>query len=442
VVDRVDPHSLEAERSVLGAILIDNEAFNTASAIVTPVAFYREAHRRIFNRMTDLVVRRSAIDFVTLRAELERTGELEDVGGPAYLVALVDGMPRAVNIEYYARIVQQKHELRELIKAANATLDEAFSSDEPAEIIERAESRLLRVSRDSARGDFTMAPEWMRGALQTIERNADHPRAVTGLSTSIARLDRMTRGLQPSNLIIIGARTAVGKTSLALQMALHQSRTVPVAFLSLEMSKEELSYRAVSLESRVDAHRLQTGEISAHESRLVIDAAASISERRIGIKDPGHAGLQSLRADIRRWVTRDKGAVAYVDYLQLVDGPEKDKRAEVVSAISRALKNLAMELGIPIVALSQLSRDAVKNDRPQLHHLKESGSLEQDANVVLLLHRPKLAEDGGYRDGEEAELIVAKNRAGQEGLIKLQWRASLTRFADPTEDHAEQRAFL
>lgn len=431
---RAYPHSLEAERSLLGAVLVENDLLGLAGSIVSPEHFYRDAHRRLWAAYGRLSVAGQAIDITTLRDALVSSGELDEVGGMTQIVGLTEGVPRSVNVESYARIVRRTAALRELIKSARVTIDEAFEADDADEVFDRAEARLLGILRDTSRADFTSASDWMRTALANIERNSQERRHVTGVPTGIKRLDEMTRGLQPSHFIIIGARTAVGKTSLALQMALEASKHVMAAFLSLEMSQEELSYRAVSLESQVDAHRLQTGEISPYESRLILDAAARIGERRLAIKDPSRQNLQGLCADIRRLAASRSGlGIVFVDYMQLIDGPKAENRTQEVSAISKRLKGLAMELRIPVVALAQLSRDAAKsNDRPQLHHLKESGSLEQDANVVLLLHRPQ-ANEASYTDGEEAELIVAKNRGGKRGLINLAWRASLTRFADPTD---------
>jgi len=434
--DRVAPHDLMAERSVLGAVLVDNSLFAVAYAVVQPPHFYRDAHQRLWAACARLDTARQPIDAVTLRDALVASGDLERVGGMAEIAAMSDGVPRAVNVESYARIIRDKCRLRELIMVARQTLDEAFAFDDPAEILGRAESRLMGVGRGASGDGFQLASDWMQAALGNIERNTVERRTVSGVPTGIPRLDAMTRGFQPSNLVIIGARTGVGKTSLAMQMCLEASRHTMAAFVSLEMSKDELSYRAVAVESGVDAFRLQTGDISAHESALVGRAAARIGERRLAINDAPQT-IHGLCADVRRLATRYGLGIVFVDYLTLVEGPRSENRTQEVSAISRRLKALAMELQIPVVALAQLSREAVKgNDRPQLHHLKESGSLEQDANLVLLLHRTVTPTDGSgrYQDGEEAELIVAKNRSGPVGLVKLQWRATLTKFSEQSRD--------
>lgn len=434
--DRVVPHSLEAERSVLGAVLLDNGLFQMAYAIVQPAHFFRDAHRRLWACCARLDTARQPIDFVTMRDDLARAGELDRVGGMAELGSLVDGVPHATNVEYYARIVRDKARLRHLIAVGTRMVDEAYGSDDPAEILARAESLLVGAGRNEVGGAVVTAADWMQSVMASIERNtvaASEGRTITGVPTGFRRLDDMTRGLQPSHFILIGARTGIGKTSIGLQMCLAGSQTHMGGYWTMEMSAEEIGYRAIAVESDVDAFRLQTGNISGWESKLVGQAAASIGERRLVISDAPQS-LYSLCSDIRRLTMTDGLQFAFVDYLGLIEGPQAENRTQVVSTISRKLKALAMELRIPIVALAQLSREAVKgNERPQLHHFKESGSLEQDCNVALLLHRVETPDDGSprWRDNEEAELIVAKNRGGPKGLVKLKWRAALTKFVEP-----------
>lgn len=434
--EAVTPHDLLAERAILGAVQVDNRLFAQAYAVVQPDHFYRDAHKRLWAAYARLDAARQAIEPITLRDALVASGELERVGGLAEIAAMSDGVPRAVNVEGYARIIRGKARLRELIAVARMTLQEAFTADDPEEVIGRAEARLLGVGRSATGDGFMLASDWMQAALVNIERHTIERRTVSGVPTGIPRLDAMTRGFQPSNLIIVGARTGVGKTSLALQMCLEASQHTMAALVSMEMSRDELSYRAVAVESNVDAFRLQTGDISAHESVMVGSAAARIGERRLAISDAPQT-IHGLCADIRRLKTTHGLGIVFVDYLTLIEGPRSENRTQEVSAISRRLKALAMELEIPVVALAQLSREAVKgHDRPQLHHLKESGSIEQDANIVLLLHRVTTPSDGGgrYQDGEEAELIIAKNRSGPCGVVKLQWRATLTKFMEQTSE--------
>lgn len=434
--DRVVPHSLDAERSVLGAVCLNNATFALAYALVQPAHFFRDAHRRLWAACARLDAARQPIDPVTLREALVTSGELEKVGGMAEIASLIDGVPHATNVEYYARIVRQKARLRHLIDVGTRMVDDAYSADDPAEILARAESLLVGAGRDAVGGSMVTASDWMQAMLASIERNtiaAGEGRTVTGVPTGFQRLDEMTRGLQPSHFILIGARTGIGKTSIGLQMCLAGSHSHMGGYWTMEMSAEEIGYRALAVESDVDAFRLQTGRISGWESQLIGQAAASIGSRRLVISDAPQS-LHSLCSDIRRLVMTDGLQFAFVDYLGLIEGPQAENRTQVVSTISRKLKALAMELRIPIVALAQLSREAVKgNERPQLHHFRESGSLEQDCNVALLLHRVETPDDGSprWRDNEEAELIVAKNRGGPKGLVKLKWRAALTKFVEP-----------
>jgi replicative DNA helicase len=433
---RVVPHDLAAERSVLGAVLVDNGLFPVAYALVQPADFFRDAYRRIWAACARLDAARQVIDPITLRDALATSGEIEKVGGMAEIGALIEGVPRAVNVESYARIVRDKARLRQLIAVGTRIVDEAYGSDEPAEILARAESLLVSAGRQAVGGSVITAADWMQAVLGHIERNtvaAAEGRSLTGVPTGFRRLDEMTRGLQPSHFVLIGARTGIGKTSIGLQMALAGSQTHMGGYWTMEMSADEIGYRAISTESNVDAFRLQNGNISGWESKLVGQAAAAIGERRLVISDAPQS-LYSLCSEIRRLVLTDGLQFAFVDYLGLIEGPQAENRTQVVSTISRKLKALAMELRIPVVALAQLSREAVKgNERPQLHHFKESGSLEQDCNVALLLHRVETPDDGSQRmrDNEEAELIVAKNRGGPKGLVKLLWRASLTKFVEP-----------
>lgn len=434
---RAYPHDLTAERALLGAVMVDNGLYAVAAGVVQAGDFYRDAHARIWAAYGRLDAKAAALDIVTLRDALMESGDLERAGGMAELAGLTDGVPKAVNVEAYARIVRDKARLRALIAAARATIDDAFAGEEtPADVIGRAESRLLGLDRGAGAGSFVFAAEWMSSTLRTIEARASARQAVSGVPTGIPSLDRMTRGFQPSNFIIIAARTGVGKTSLAVQVALEASRHAMAAYFSFEMSAEELGFRAVANESNVDAFRQQTGYINAEEAAAVGMAASRLGERRLAITD-APLNIQALCSEARRLKATHELGIIFVDYIGLIEGPRSENRVQEVSAISRRLKALAMELQIPVVGLAQLSREAAKgNDRPQLHHLRESGALEQDANVVLLLHRPQAKDDasGRYSDGEPAELWVAKNRNGPCGKVDLQWRAALTKFIEQVDD--------
>jgi len=432
----VAPHDLAAERSLLGAVLVDNGLLRVAK--VRPEDFFRVGHGRIWRAYERLSEAGQGIDFVTLRASLEAAGDLVEAGGPAYLSGLVDGVPRASNVEHYAQIVRERAVLRALIAQARVILEEAHHAEDVDEVLGRAEAGLLAI-RPQRTGSLLLAEDWMRSTYRQIERASVEKRRVSGVPTGLGSLDRMTRGLQPGHLVFIGARTSVGKTSLALQIALEASRHVMTLVVSLEMSPDELGYRAVALESRVDSFRLMTGQVLPHESQRIGEAVSRLGERRLAIQD-GDASLHGLCADVRRVAAQYGLGLLVIDYLQLIDGPKAENRHQEVAAVSKRLKRLARELQVPVVALSQLSRDtAQRGGRPQLHHLKESGSQEQDADEVLLLHRPKEHEDGQrYADGEAAELIVAKQRNGPVGVIPLRWVAALTRFSDVDAVHEDE----
>jgi replicative DNA helicase len=439
-LERVLPHNLEAERSVLGAVLIDNQAFPFALATVSGGMFYRDAHRRLFEAIGRLEAKRVPMELVTLREELTRAGELDEVGGPAYVASLVDGVPHATNVEYYARIVREKWQLRQLIFASNKILARAYeASDEASAILDGAERDILGIGRASARGDFVLASDWFLEVATAINLAADTRQVVTGVPSGLPTLDRMTRGFQPADLIYLGARPSTGKTSLALQLALEASRHVMTGFVSMEMSRKVVGFRAVALEAAVDAYRLMTGHLNDLEQQRVGAALARLGERRLAIDDSSGQTATGLRGKVRRLAQRYGLGACFIDYMQLLrdGGREAENRNQELSAISASLKDLARELDLPIVVLSQLSRDMEKqgNRRPRVSDLRDSGALEQDADVVLMLWRPKQHEENQhYTDGEPAELIVGKQRNGPTGVVKLQWRGEQMRFAEEAEE--------
>lgn len=438
------PASLEAERSVLGAVLLDGELYDTAAAVLhTGAHFHRLAHRFVWQAMTRLHHARTPIDFGTVRESLTSAGHLEDVGLP-YLIALIDGVPKASNVEHYAKVVRDKATLRELIAQARAIVEEALEAPEDVSaLVDAAERRLMGIGQDAARGDFLVAEDWMAEMFGHVEKATTERRAVTGIPTGIAELDRMTRGLQPSDLVFIGARPSVGKTSLMLQIALHASHTSFAGVFSLEMSRQSVGFRAVAMEAQVDAFRLMTGYVNVAEQRSVAAAMERLGARRLAIDDSSGQTAAGIRAKARRLASRYGAGVIFLDYIQLLyTGGRQENRNQELSQISASLKALAKELVCPVVVLSQLSRESDKgaNKRPQLWHLRDSGSLEQDADLVMLLHRPSQHDDGQrYQDGELAELIVAKQRNGPVGVVPLQWHATTMRFTDASQTQ-ERRA--
>ena len=434
--ERSLPHNLEAERSVLGAILIHNDAFNLAAEVIDAGDFYRDAHRRIFDKMVALNERNQAIDFVTLKEELARSSELDDVGGPAYVASLSDGVPRATNVEFYARIVKEKATLRNLIFAANTILSNAYGAEEESDLIlDAAESAIFAVAEDRLKSGFISMPDLVRESYPKIELLFEQKRLITGVPTGFADLDEMTRGFQGGDLIIVAARPSMGKTSLALNIAqyvaLQPDHTVGV--FSLEMSKESLFLRLLTSEAQIDSHRLMTGAIGQKDYGRISHALEALNAMKMHIDDTAGVGVLEMRAKSRRLKSEHGLNLIVIDYIQLMTGRGRfENRTLELASISRSLKGLAKELNVPIVVLSQLSRapEARADHRPQLSDLRESGALEQDADVVILIYREDAYNrDPNHPDAGTAELILAKQRNGPTGVVRLAFLREQTRFA-------------
>ena len=435
--ERTLPHNLEAERSVLGAILVHNDAFNLAAQVIDGRDFYRDAHRRIFDRMVALSERNQAIDFVTLKEELSRAGELDEVGGPAYVASLADGVPRATNVEYYSRIVKEKATLRNLIYAANKILTNAYEADQESDLIlDEAESAIFAVAEDRLKAGFVPMSDLVKDNYPKIEQLFEHKRLITGVPTGFVDLDAMTRGLQGGDLIIIAARPSMGKTSLVLNLsqyvALQPDRTV--GFFSLEMSKESLFLRLLTSEAQIDSHRLMSGAIGQKDYGRISHALETLSVMRLFIDDSANVGVLEMRAKARRLMSEHGLSLVVVDYIQLMGSRGRyENRTLELASISRSLKGLAKELNVPIVVLSQLSRapESRSDHRPQLSDLRESGALEQDADVVVMIYREDAYNrDPNHPDAGTAELIVAKQRNGPTGVVRLAFLREQTRFAN------------
>jgi replicative DNA helicase len=440
IAERTLPHNLEAERSVLGAILIDNESFHIAAAIIEPRTFFRDAHRRIFERMIALAERNQPIDLVTLNEELERSGELEEVGGPAYIASLVDGVPRATNVEYYAKIVKEKATLRNLIFSANKILANAYEADQDADLIlDEAESAIFSVAEDRVKSGFIAMRDLVKESFPKIEKLFEHKSFVTGVSTGFIEIDKMTRGFQRGDLIIVAARPSMGKTSLVLNIAQHVATSGGVAgFFSLEMSKEQLFMRMLASEAKIDNFRLMSGQIGQKEYGQITHALETLSDAKLFIDDTAGIGVLEMRAKARRLQSEHGLDLLAIDYIQLMTGRGRfENRTLELASISRSLKGLAKELNVPVVVLSQLSRapESRSDKRPQLSDLRESGALEQDADVVILIFREEMyKQDNEPADSDGiAELILAKQRNGPTGTIKLAFLRQQTRFANLAE---------
>jgi replicative DNA helicase len=437
VSERTLPHNLEAERSVLGAILLHNDAFNLAAEVIDSGDFFRDAHRRIFDRMVKLSERNNAIDLVTLKDELGRAGELDEVGGPAYIAALVDGVPRSMNVEHYARIIKEKATLRNLIFSANKILSTAYEGAEEADLIlDQAEHAIFAIADDKIREGFVSLRELAHSSLDTIEKLHARKELVTGVPTGFTDLDEMTSGLQPSDLIIVAARPSMGKTSLVLNVAQHVGTKtgMTVGFFSLEMSKEQLFMRLLTSEARIDAHRLRGGFLGERDWGRLSTAIGTLSEAKIFIDDTPSIGVLEMRAKCRRLKSEHGLHLVIIDYIQLMQGRGRfENRTLEVASISRSLKGLAKELSVPIVVLSQLSRapESRSDHRPQLSDLRESGALEQDADVVAFIFREDLYQDKSQPPTDAqgvAELIIGKQRNGPTGVVKLAFIREFTRF--------------
>lgn len=438
--ERAYPHSLEAERSVLGAVLLDNALYDDAAVqLPEPDAFFRHGHRVVWETMGRLRADGTPIDFGTLREALGPS-KIEDAGGVAYLASLVDGVPRAVNVAFYARTVRDKAMLRALIRQSEALIARAQTSTDDAEdVLEHAERAILALSMASQPGEWVLAGEWFAQMAKRVEAAASRPRGLTGVTTGLVGLDQITRGLQRSELVIIGARPSVGKTSLMLQLVRQAANAGMVGLFSLEMSREAIGYRAISQESGIGAYHLMSGYVPSTDQRKIAASLDALGSLPIAIDDSAGMTPGSIRAKARRLRAR-YGAISalFIDYLQLLYGGSTSRhqnRTQELGEIAKSLKDLAKELECPVVVLSQLTREADKGGAPKLWHLRESGDIEAAADLVILMHRPGQHEEGkAYGDREEAHLIVAKQRNGPTGLVRAQWQAQTMRFIDAPED--------
>jgi len=441
-IERPLPHNLEAERSILGAVLLDNHALNAAVERLRSEDFFLPQHRNIFERMVQLGERQHAIDTITLMEDLSRTGTLEAAGGVAYLSQLADGLPRVTNVDHYARIVKEKAVLRNLIHSASAIQEQALAAGDEADVIlDRAESAIFQLAEDRVRAGLIGVKDLVKEGFERLERIFSEGRRITGLATGYPGLDNETAGLQPSELIILAARPSMGKTALALNMAENVAlrQREPVAIFSLEMSKESLLLRLLASEARVDAHKFRTGHMNRDDWGKVTRTLAELGEAPIWIDDSASSTVLEMGAKARR-LKRDRGlSLMIVDYLQLVVPTHSGRgtnRQEEVSSISRALKGLAKELKVPVLVLSQLTRAPEREERkPQLADLRESGAIEQDADVVLFINRPNFYKtDLPEEDRAKAELIIAKQRNGPTTSLNFVFLSRHTRFEEAAPD--------
>ena len=443
--DRRPPYSEDAEQAVLSAMLIDQDAVLRAVEHLDDTMFYAERHRRIFRGMVTIAERGGVVDPLTLSEELSRRGELESSGGKEYIGFLVDAVPTAANIEYHAQIVREKAILRRLIEVSTSIVAEAFEGRSTAnQLLDEAESKIFQVSQAQTKDGFTRIKELLWPTMERIEALQRGGKTVTGVASGFNDLDEMTSGFQPADLIIVAARPSMGKTAFTLNIAQHAAieHSVPVAFFSLEMSKESLVQRMLTSEARIDAQRLRKGMLRDDDFPRLARAAGILSSAPVWIDDTPGITLLEMRSKARRLKTDAGVGLVVVDYLQLMQGPaNSESRQQEVSQISRGLKALAKELNVPVVALSQLSRAPEQrtgdNKRPQLSDLRESGAIEQDADLIMFLYRQEFYDGPVDKDGNslegKAEVIVGKQRNGPTGIVNLFFQKQYTRFESYTQ---------
>lgn len=453
VVSQQIPHDSEAEKAVLGAVFLDPEAIIDASDVLQPDDFYEHANRIVFQAMLNISDREEVIDPVTLQDELKKNNQVDDIGGIAYVTELSMATSTAAHVTYYAKIVKRKAILRNLISTSQRIIQNAIEgSDDVTDILDDAESQIMGVSQDNASGGFKSIHDVLNTAMEEINSIPDDGNMVTGLPSGFSELDKMTTGFHDDELIILAARPGVGKTAFALNVAqfvgLRTDKTV--AMFSLEMGAEQLVQRMLASEGLIDSQHLRTGQLTDEEWRKLVVAAGSLDNTSIYIDDTPGIKMSEIRAKARR-LAKEKGnlGLIVIDYLQLIEGPRSESRQQEVSAISRQLKKLAKELHIPVIALSQLSRSVEQRQdkRPVLSDIRESGSIEQDADIVAFLYRDDYYRDERDEDDEgeveaeedngEVEVIIEKNRSGTRGTVKLMFSKPYNRFSNLDYTHSE-----
>lgn len=444
--EKITPQNIDAEQSSLGAILINRDAASRAGEILRPTDFYLEAHQEIFRAVTRLIDRGQPVDLVTASEELAKEGRLEFVGGAAYLSSLMDVVPSATNIEQYASIVQEKAILRGLISASDRIAGWAYDAEEPVELlVDRAEKTLLEVGQRRIGQYFHHINPLLQEAFDQLDKKGGN---LPGVATGFQDLDQLTSGLQKSDFIIIAARPSMGKTALCLNVAEHIAlhAHLPVGIFSLEMSKEQLVHRLISSRARVNGHHIRTGHLAEEEIHRISVAVSDLYNAPIYIDDTPGISTFEIRAKARRLKSEVKHlGLVVVDYLQLVRGPRTENRVQEISEIARSLKTLARELEVPVIAMSQLSRAVEQRDnkRPMLSDLRESGSIEAEADLVMFIYRASYykqrkddeeeQEPEAAHGADEAEIIIGKHRNGPTGTIKLIFLKHWARFEDHTE---------
>jgi len=432
---KVPPQNAEAEQSILGGILLDNQALNNVLEVLVANDFYSESHRRIFTAIIELSDKNEPTDLITLTNILKNKKQLDGVGGAAYLASLVDNVPSAANVAYYAKIVKEKAILRQLIGTATGILKNSYDGGmDVDDVLDEAEHSIFDISENKIRPSFYLLKNIIKDTFKTIENLYEKKNLITGVPTGFARLDDLTSGLQKSELIIVAGRPSMGKTAFALNLARHAAveMGLPVAVFSLEMSKEQLALRMLAADAKVDSQRLRRGLVGETDWPKLTTAAGRLSEAPIFIDDTPAITVLEMKAKARRLKSENGLEMVVLDYLQLMRaGGRRDSREQEISEISRSLKALAKELNVPVIALSQLNRKVEDrtNRRPQMADLRESGAIEQDADVIAFIYRDEV-----YNKSEDnpekgiAEIIIGKQRNGPVGTVKLAFLEQYTSF--------------
>lgn len=448
LMEKIPPQALEAEMAVLGSMLIEKEAIAHGMDILKEKSFYKEAHRKIFAAISNLYVQDKAVDMVTITEELKRQRVFSDIGGVVYLTDLINMVTTAANVEYYAHIVRQKAILRDLIYTATQIVNECYAEKQDVEkILDQAESSIFNIAQDKVARGFQPVDDMIHNVIETVESFYQRKEHVTGIATGFHEFDALTSGFQPSNLVIIAGRPSAGKTSIVMNIVEHVSvqNKIPVGMFSLEMSKQELVLRMLCSQARVNSHEVRRGYLSKRYWTALTNAASRISEAPLYIDDSSTLSVLEMRARARRLATElgvqgKKLGMIVVDYLQLMRGAGRlESRQQEISEISRSLKSLARDLQIPVIAISQLSRrpeEKGRDGRPQLSDLRESGALEQDADLVAFIYREELYKQNDPDLQGKARIIIAKQRNGPVGEIDLIFLKEHTRFENPARVEA------
>jgi len=452
-IEKVPPQSLEAEMSALGSMLLSQEALYRGIEILEADFFYKDAHKIIFQAIVKLFEKDEVVDVVTVAEQLKRDGNLEKTGGASYLVQLVEMVPTPSNIDYYAKIVRDKAVLRSMIRVAGNIIARAYEEPDDVEgFVDEAEQMIFSVTERAQREDFAPISDLVYETMEQAERLLQNKRLVTGVPSGFIDFDMRTSGFQPSELIIIAGRPSMGKTAFVLNVALNASLKahVPTAIFSMEMSGEQVTQRLLCTLAKVNLKDFRTGFLGDRAFKRLVDAAGELAEAPIFIDDTGALSVLELRAKARRLKARENIGLIIIDYLQLMRGRGRaENRQQEISEISRSLKALAKELNVPVIAVSQLSREVEKRGRgarPQLSDLRESGAIEQDADLVAFIHRPsrfgvameegleEMDEELGHDDIDVAEVIIGKQRNGPVGIVKLGFQEEFTRFVNLTPE--------